>query len=404
MKKLYFTALIFMMMNIFAFSQSWTQKSSIFNYGRFCAIGCSANGKGYVGMGQIADGTYLNDFWEYDPSSNQWTGKTDFPGGGRYGASAFSINGKVYVCFGYDTSHTSRNDIWEYNPVNESWVEKAVFPGQARYGANGFVIGDSVVYIGTGTYGSQYDYLYDFWMYNPVADNWTQKSNFPGFNRQSAASFSIDGIGYMGAGLSDVATATKDFWKYNPVNDTWSAIQDLPVEKATLISFAVSGKGYVGSGCGSDPFINSIDFFEYSPVANTWIPATPPDNAIPRRYGIGFSIGDTGYFGTGYSDEGLFPDFWASYKASTGMKKIGNDSYFNIYPNPASGKIVFELIQGSQLQNVTVSIYDIQGQLLLQQPVRQYKTEININQLEKGLYIVKICLDNEIMVRRFVKE
>src|ERR1035438_7075111 len=101
MKKLYFSALIFMMMNIFAFSQSWTQKSSIFNYGRFCAIGCSANGKGYVGMGQIADGTYLNDFWEYDPSSNQWTGKTDFPGGGRYGASAFSINGKVYVCFGY---------------------------------------------------------------------------------------------------------------------------------------------------------------------------------------------------------------------------------------------------------------------------------------------------------------
>jgi N-acetylneuraminic acid mutarotase len=404
MKKHFFILGGFLMINIFAFSQSWTQKTSLFNYGRYCAIGCAANGKGYVGMGQIADGIFLDDFWEYDPSLNQWTSKTSFPGGGRYSAAAYSIKGKIYVCFGYDNSHNCRNDIWEYNPLNNSWVEKAVFPGQARYGASGFVIGDSVLYIGTGSYNEQNNYFYDFWMYNPATNSWIQKSNFPGYNRSHASSFSINGIGYLGSGLSDAVIATQDFWKYNPVNDSWSAIQNLPGEKTGLVSFTISGKGYVGSGCSSYPYINSSDFFEYDPVANTWISATPPNEAISRRAGIGFSVDNIGYFGTGYSDDGLFSDFWAFNKINSGINKIGNNVDFRIYPNPASDKIVLDFIKVSHLQNVTVSIYDLQGQLLMRQPIQKDKTEISINQMEKGLYIVKICLDKDIMVGRFVKE
>lgn len=404
MKKLYFTSLLFIMISIFSFPQSWTQKTSIFDYGRYCAIGCAANGKGYIGMGQIADSTYLNDFWEYDPSSNQWTGKTDFPGGGRYSAAAYSINGKIYVCFGYDNSHNCRNDIWEYNPINDSWVEKAVFPGQARYGACGFVIGDSVLYIGTGSYGNQYDYFYDFWMYNPATDSWAQKSDFPGYRRDHASSFAINGTGYMGSGLSDAYTATQDFWKYNPATDSWSAIQSLPEERTALVSFTIDGRAYVGSGCSSYPYINSNDFFEYDPVANTWISATPPDDAIPRRAGIGFSIDNIGYFGTGYCDEGLFSDFWAFNEANSAMKEIGNNVDFRIYPNPAIDKIVLDFIKLHPLQNAMVSIYDLPGRLLMRKPILNDKTEININKMEKGLYIVKICLDNDIMTRRFVKE
>jgi hypothetical protein len=355
-------------------------------------------------MGQIADETYLNDFWEYDPSSNQWTGKTDFPGGGRYSAAAYSINGKIYVCFGYDNSHNCRNDIWEYNPVNDSWVEKAVFPGQARYGATGFVIGDSVLYIGTGTYGNSFDYLYDFWMYNPITNSWTQKSNFSGFNRQSAASFAIKGFGFLGSGFSDTFTAKQDFWKYNPVSDTWSAVHNLPGEKTCLISYTIDGKGYVGSGCSSYPFINSNDFLEYNPDEDTWIPVTPPDDAIPRRSGIGFSIGNIGYFGTGYCDDGLFSDFWAFNDVISGMKKIENVADFNLYPNPTVDKIVLSLLNGFHQHNVTVSIYDLQGQLIMRQLIQKDKTEISTIQMEKGLYIVKICFDNDIMVRRFVKK
>ena len=119
MKKKYFLILIFLIIPVLSFSQSWIQKNSLFNYGRYSAIGCEANGKGYAGMGQNEDGTYLDDFWEYDPALNNWKRKADFPGIGRYGASAHSIKGKIYVCFGYDDLRVSRNNMWEYNPEND---------------------------------------------------------------------------------------------------------------------------------------------------------------------------------------------------------------------------------------------------------------------------------------------
>jgi hypothetical protein len=56
------------------------------------------------------------------------------------------------------------------------------------------------------------------------------------------------------------------------------------------------------------------------------------------------------------------------------------------------------------LQNTTISIYDIQGKLLLQQAISQHQTELNISQLAKGIYIVKVNNDKNSMVSKFVKE
>lgn len=399
-------------------------------------------------MGQIENGNYLNDFWEYNPDSNKWIRKADFPSDGRYGASAHTIKGKIYVCFGYDNSKNSNNDLWEYNPENDTWTKKAVFPGQPRYSASGFVIGDSVLYIGTGTYGNSFDYLYDFWMYNPTNNTWTKKADFGGNKRQDAASFAINDYGYIGSGLSDYMAPTKDFWKYDPVNDSWTEIQSLPIEEATLVSFTINNKGYVGGGIAKYPNIDTNNFLEFDPTTNTWKEMKPQDDAFPRLAGIGFSIGEVGYFGTGFNDIDLyFSDFWAFDINSTNEDddeqddeqddddeededndndgdEEGDDEQddnneddedepcickcdsvyeLKLYPNPAIDKVVLEIEEGFKLEKMTVYIYTSLGQLVITETSLTNKKEIEIGQLESGLYLTKVYLDDLLIVKRFVK-
>ncbi|MFZ4740703.1 MAG: T9SS type A sorting domain-containing protein [Bacteroidales bacterium] len=76
----------------------------------------------------------------------------------------------------------------------------------------------------------------------------------------------------------------------------------------------------------------------------------------------------------------------------------------NIYPNPATSKLTINLQQLTHLQNTTVSIYDVQGKLLLQQSITQPQTEFNIAAFAKGIYVVKVNNDNNCMQSKFVKE
>ena len=59
--------------------------------------------------------------------------------------------------------------------------------------------------------------------------------------------------------------------------------------------------------------------------------------------------------------------------------------------------------QVSDLQNNIISIYDIQGQLLIQQRVLQNNLKIDISMLEKGVYIVKLNNNKQFEVSKFVK-
>jgi N-acetylneuraminic acid mutarotase len=259
MRKVYITFLIIIAFADIGLTQVWLQKASICDYGRYGAIGCACNGKGYIGMGAIEDGTYLNDFWEYDTASNHWTKKADFPGGGRFAAVAYPVQGMIYVFFGFDNSHSSTDDVWAFNPVTNIWTQKSVFPGHPRFCARGFVISDSLVYLGTGTYNSSYDYLYDFWMYNPVDNTWTSKSDFPGNKRMGAVSFEINGTGYLGCGLYDPYTPENDFWKYDPSTDAWSEIPSLPAApRCNQVGFVLNNEGYVGTGLNEPVFYNTF--------------------------------------------------------------------------------------------------------------------------------------------------
>ncbi|MDD3878186.1 MAG: T9SS type A sorting domain-containing protein [Bacteroidales bacterium] len=86
----------------------------------------------------------------------------------------------------------------------------------------------------------------------------------------------------------------------------------------------------------------------------------------------------------------------------TGTLFTEKSSCIITYPNPAKDKVY--IIATDLNNNKTISIHNIQGQLLLQQPIQQVKTEIDISAIAKGIYFIKVDSEAGSAVRRFVKE
>jgi len=73
-----------------------------------------------------------------------------------------------------------------------------------------------------------------------------------------------------------------------------------------------------------------------------------------------------------------------------------------IYLNPANDKITIEDRVPAKKRHVYM--YNIQGQLLLQQAMTQEQTELDISAFANGFYILKLTNNEKTEVVKFVKE
>ena len=101
--------------------------------------------------------------------------------------------------------------------------------------------------------------------------------------------------------------------------------------------------------------------------------------------------------------------FAARYEAhfvsfTNGINENSIKNNLSLFPNPATNSLTLNLSQLKMLQNTSVSVYDIQGKLLLHQSITQPLTELNITQFAKGIYIVKVNSDSEILQSKFIKD
>ncbi len=105
-----------------------------------------------------------------------------------------------------------------------------------------------------------------------------------------------------------------------------------------------------------------------------------------------------GHLGNIYRYEASFVSF-----INTGIENtLTGNNYLSIYPNPAQGNITIE-ISGTD-NNTTASVYNLQGQMLLQQTLTVAKTEMDISSLPNGVYVIKLNTENGVAVKKFVKE
>lgn len=332
-------------------AQTWTQVSSIYNYGRYDAIAVGCDTLAYAGMGQSANGGapyYLNDFWQYSPKTNHWMALPSFPPGGRYLPSAFAVNHLVYVCCGFDNTRTPQNDLWVFNPAYNNWTQLASLPDTGRYACSGFVIGDSVFYLGTGTYNSSTHFISGFYKYSPKTNKWTKVASFGGGTRANGYSFQINNVGYVGGGGANDFDFISDLWAYYPDSNKWVQKTALPSSSCwATTSFSLNGFGYVVSGQNNLGNANN-NVFVYNPANNSWsVQTNAPFSS--RKAAASFVVGNNGFVGLGADVNGEFTDFWtftgpqnilgsgpASLSVSTdtlGINASGNSKTFKIYSN-----------------------------------------------------------------------
>ena len=152
----------------------WTRKADFPGKERREAVGFAMNNKGYITTGYT---DYfepeLRDMWEYDPVADKWTQKANIPFVSRKGAAGFSIGDKGYVGLGSHLNEGSEeglNDFWEYEATTDKWTRKADYPEYITLAYTSFVLNQNGYIIN----GNR-----ECWQYEPTADKWSQKASLP---------------------------------------------------------------------------------------------------------------------------------------------------------------------------------------------------------------------------------
>lgn len=224
-----------------------------------------------------------------------WPKKADLPGSGRQNAVAFTIGDNGYIGTGAGTSRLK--DFWQYDAASNTWNQKADFGGTSRYGAVGFSV-DGKGYIGLGYDGT--NYKTDMWEYDVSSNSWVQKLSFPSNARDRASAFVIGNKAYVGIGGFNITSTTgipyKDFWEFSPDSNLWKQKADFSGSaRYNAIGFSVGNKGYIGTGFSNQ---YETDFYEYDAASNTWNQKASYPVACSEA--TSFVIGTKAYVGTGY--------------------------------------------------------------------------------------------------------
>lgn len=94
--------------------------------------------------------------------------------------------------------------------------------------------------------------------------------------------------------------------------------------------------------------------------------------------------------------------FVANIQEGVGIKQ-NEKIAFSVYPNPTSS---FVYLNASEISSIDrVEIYNIIGKKVKSQAISNNKTAINVSDLDKGVYIVKVLADNNTLfhTQSFVK-
>ncbi|MEX2485769.1 MAG: T9SS type A sorting domain-containing protein [Brumimicrobium sp.] len=81
----------------------------------------------------------------------------------------------------------------------------------------------------------------------------------------------------------------------------------------------------------------------------------------------------------------------------TGLDENQTDIVLNAYPNPAHDRVVIETDAPSGMENVSYNMYDNQGRLVKEGKISSSETSIDVTDLVKANYFIKIVENNELI-------
>ena len=279
---------------------------------------------GYVIFGRFWYGSDRTgtDCWQYNQTLGVWTQKATFPGKPRVSAIAEVVDGMAYVGFGfdfqmdvYDPDTTILDDFWQYNPSTDKWLKRASFPAHysnAKPPLNSCSSFSYKQYIYIVGLSNEKKYFNEVWRYDTLKDEWTRMKDFPGDNRQSAVTCTDGEKFYFGTGYHTYCR--NDWWQYFPESDTWKERKSIPGKgRVNAVAFSVDHRFFVATGRNvggtlTDDYTHS-DILEYNVATDKWYkradyPGGKAENALA------FVINGTAYMGFGENNSGMYDQLW----------------------------------------------------------------------------------------------
>ncbi len=105
---------------------------------------------------------------------------------------------------------------------------------------------------------------------------------------------------------------------------------------------------------------------------------------------VSFSVGQMVYTTDSKEAGSVVQGIQRPYKISTAnIKKLDNTISFKAYPNPSSDDLFLEM-NAFRNEKLNYQLYDMQGKLIITNPIEIPKTQINMRALAVGAYVIHI--------------
>ncbi|HEX9339766.1 MAG TPA: kelch repeat-containing protein [Thermoplasmata archaeon] len=182
-------------------------------------------------VGTVSDGTYSNETWAYDFSSNTWTNLSpaEHPSARSRQGMAYDAQSARTILFGGHTiENRYDNETWAYDATQNRWTNMTPAvapPGRRSPGMAYDSKADRIILFG-GVQGPGLDSPYnDTWAYDFDTNTWTNVSPPESPSGKWGMGFSYDSgvdrcILFGGAPGGDTYT-----WAYDSANNTWSLLR-----------------------------------------------------------------------------------------------------------------------------------------------------------------------------------
>ena len=266
--------------------------------------------------------------------------------------------------------------------------------------------------------------------WNPIVDAFYYHLQVDDNNDFTSPVYDLDKIFGDSKNVENLNSGTSYYWRLNATNgggaSSWSEIRNFMTtpEAEPIVDPEVDAADYVG---GSNPFFH-FDHIEgnYYDLYITFYNKGTCDTItiIEENVQIGFIIdivldypteGGIGGLKPSGSDEiaGLYNielancgvsvnGDWSVYPASSSAlnSKLYNIEQIRTYPNPIDNILYF---QGIDDENSIVSILSVDGKLL-KQITKKGINQIDLNDIQKGIYILKISNSKLVYSKQIIKQ
>lgn len=193
-------------------------------------------------------------------------------------------------------------------------------------------------------------------------------------------------------------------------NDIVTATDNQVYVAGNIISDSTGFENFAVVGLINEAFVGKLD----ATLNAKWIKPI-----IGNRNVLGMTLALDGtqsltVAGQGTSDSLQFDNLWLQHSVSTatgytdlfiatlgsitdGITSLANDFDFSIYPNPTGSTLYINM---PEEQKATISIYNMEGEILMQQ---NYSHQFYVGNLPAGMYVVQVSNTNGVGRKMFVK-